>query len=467
MRAVKAMPMAYIAAMAELFSNRWVEAWGTALNQSEAYREAGKSWEGALVLEAQADPTRGLSETAAVYLDLFRGRCRAARTATADDAALASYVITGPMAVWVAVLDGKVAPTMAILRGKLRLKRGSLAGLLPHVHAATALVRVARSVVTTTESLLSTVVPPSRAEHVPTRAPRRHVMQSTSPVGLRYDLFPMVLWDKAKRLGIWNPADIDFSQDRRDWMGLDTGEQDLLLRLVALFQGGEEAVTIDILPLVDVIASEGRLEEQLYLTSFIWEEAKHVEALRRFLDAVGASGQDLAHYHSPSYRTIFEEALPEAMSRLRTDRSPVAQARASATYNLIVEGVLAETGYHVFHRILTDRGIMPGMQQVATYLKADESRHMAYGIYLLSRLTVEHGEIVWDAIVDRMNALLDPAIAIIGEAFAAYPMDAVPFGLTPEPFVQFAMSQFQKRLDTVERARRGGNATAIASQTAS
>ena len=446
--------------MTELFTHSWAEAWGAALNQSEDYRKAGKSWEGAIVLEALADASRGLASTAAVFLDLHRGACREARLATDADLRTANYVLSGPLAVWLTVLDGEIAPTMALLRGKLKLKRGSLAGLLPHVQAATALVRVAQTVVTDTSRTPTGAVPAPSAPLAPQVATlpvaphARQTMQSTSPVGLRYDLFPMKLWDKAKRLGIWNPADIDFSQDTRDWHALSDGERDLLLRLAALFQAGEEAVTIDILPLLDVIASEGRLEEQLYLTSFLWEEAKHVEAIRRFLDAVGAQGHDLAHFHSASYRTIFCEALPEAMSRLRTDRSPVAQARASATYNMIVEGVLAETGYHVFHRILTDRNIMPGMQTVAGYLKADESRHLAYGIYLLSRLTVEHGDVVWDAIVERMNTLLDPAIAIIGEAFAAYPEDAVPFGLTPDPFIQYAMGQFQKRMDRVERARR-------------
>ena len=28
---------------------------------------------------------------------------------------------------------------------------------------------------------------------------------------------PYRLYEKAKKYGIWNPADIDFSQDREDW----------------------------------------------------------------------------------------------------------------------------------------------------------------------------------------------------------------------------------------------------------
>jgi ribonucleoside-diphosphate reductase beta chain len=301
----------------------------------------------------------------------------------------------------------------------------------------------------------SSATPATTIAHA-TSARRHEGFRTTSRGGLRFDSFPMRLWEKAKRLGTWNPAEIDFTQDRADWARLGDHERDLLLRLATLFQAGEEAVALDIVPLVDVIGQEGRLEEQLYLTSFVWEEAKHVELFQRFLDAVLPQRDALAHYHTPSYHTIFTDALPAAMGRLRTDRSPIAQAEASATYNMIVEGVLAETGYHVYHRVLVAHGIMPGMQRASGLLKADESRHIAYGVYLLARLVADHGDPVWRAITARMDALLEPAIAVIGEAFAAYPPDAIPFGLRPDDFIEFAMGQFRKRMARLERARAQG-----------
>lgn len=109
----------------------------------------------------------------------------------------------------------------------------------------------------------------------------------TTTHGLRRGLPPMRLFEKAKRFGIWNPSDIDLSQDQRDWRSLTADEQDILLRLSALFQAGEEAVTLDLLPLIIVIAQEGRLEEEMYLTSFLWEEAKHVEFFSRGRDRAG------------------------------------------------------------------------------------------------------------------------------------------------------------------------------------
>ena len=275
--------------------------------------------------------------------------------------------------------------------------------------------------------------------------------QTTGPRGLDYDAFAFRLWQKAKRYGVWDPAAIDFARDALDWPTLTGPEQDILLRLTALFQGGEEAVTLDLLPLIGAVAADGRLEEEMYLTSFLWEEAKHVEFFRRFLDGVTRERGDLARYHSPSYVTLFGSELPEAMGRLREDRSPVAIARAAVTYNMIVEGVLAETGYHGYYAALRRRGVLPAMQAGITEVKRDESRHLAFGVFLLSRLVAEHGDPVWDAIEERMNALLPLAVGVIGEAFAPY--DPIPFGLELEEFVSFAMRQFQGRYARIERAR--------------
>ncbi len=277
------------------------------------------------------------------------------------------------------------------------------------------------------------------------------VYQTTSPRGLDRDLPPMRLWRKAKKLGIWDPEQIDFSQDILDWRQLSDQERESLLHLTSLFQAGEESVTLDLLPLIQIIAAEGRLEEEMFLTAFLWEEAKHVELFRRFLDEVADDHSDLARFHGPNYRTIFYQELPEAMSRLATDNSPAAQAQASVTYNMIVEGVLAETGYHAYYATLARNSILPGMQQAVSNLKSDEARHLAYGVFLLSRLVAEGGDEIWRLIEDRMTLLLGPAIGIITDFFDTY--DPMPFGLELEEFTEFATRQFQSRIQRIERAR--------------
>jgi ribonucleoside-diphosphate reductase beta chain len=260
----------------------------------------------------------------------------------------------------------------------------------------------------------------------------------------------MRLYEKAKRLGVWNPSDIDFSQDIRDWQSFDERERDVLLRLTSMFQAGEEAVTLDLLPLIQVIAQEGRIEEEMYLTTFLFEEAKHTDFFRRFLDEVAFCSADLSHYSSENYRSVVYDALPQALLRLRHDPSPEAQIEASVTYNLIVEGVLAETGYHAYFTVLERNNLMPGVRKGISLLKLDESRHIAYGIFLLSRLIAEHPDL-WEVLETRMNLLLPAAVGVVGDIFSAY--QPMPFGLVEDDFVNYAMDQFSKRFDRLEKAR--------------
>jgi len=277
-----------------------------------------------------------------------------------------------------------------------------------------------------------------------------HTSFATTTRGLDRNLPPMRLYEKAKRLGIWNPTDIDLSKDKADWSTLKDDEKDLILRLLSMFVAGEEAVTLDLLPLIQVITREGRVEEEMFLTTFLFEEAKHTDFFRRFLDDVADIDTDLTKYHTDNYCFIFYDALPSALSALETDPSPSAQIHASVTYNMVVEGVLAETGYHAFFTMLERNDIMPGLRKGISLLKQDESRHIAYGVYLLSRLVAEHPE-EWDTLDMQMNSLLPSAIGVIGDTFAAY--DVVPFGLVEDDFVNYAMGQFTKRFERLEKAK--------------
>lgn len=236
-----------------------------------------------------------------------------------------------------------------------------------------------------------------------------------------------------------------------DWLSLTDPERDALLRLTALFHAGERGMALDLLPLIQVIAREGRVEEELYLSSFLWEEARHVETFRRFFSEVVRACEDLDQYRPETWRRMFREILPRALRRLRVDTSPVAQAEASAIYGLIVEGVLAETGYHACHAMLARNGVLPGMQRAVGHLKEDEGRHLSYGVYLLSRLAAEHGETVWQAINSRVEQLLPQALDVISETFA--PCDRLPFGIDPQEMRVFAQAQIRRRMSCIEAAR--------------
>lgn len=278
----------------------------------------------------------------------------------------------------------------------------------------------------------------------------REAVITTSVRGLRQDVLPYRLYQKAKRLGIWNPADIDLSQDQKDWADFSPDRKRRFLRLVSMFQAGEEAVTLDLLPLIMAVAKEGRIEEEMFLTTFLFEEAKHTEFFRTVLNALDVH-EDLSHFHSEPYRKVFYEILPEAMGRLVHDTSPRAIADASVVYNMFVEGVLAETGYWSFYQTLSKFGHMPGLLKGIDYLKRDESRHIAYGTFLLQRLICEDPSL-FDYIQQKLGELAPLAMAI-NEVGISDSDPADPMYVNPNEVMSFTAKQLSVRLEKLARAK--------------
>jgi ribonucleoside-diphosphate reductase beta chain len=217
--------------------------------------------------------------------------------------------------------------------------------------------------------------------------------------------------------GSWNPRYIDLATDAQDWQQLEPAEREFLLSLTALCQAGDEGVALSLLPLMMAKDDEQRLEEELSLTSFLWEEAKHAEIFRRFFKEVAPDAAPRGAHRTIAYCGLVHHELPAALQRLRTDASPVAQADALAAYDLIVVGMLAETGYRAYATWL-DRGErMPGMRKAVEHLSRDASRHLDASVVRLAAMVAEHGEPVRDVIERRTAMLLGPALDVIEEVF--------------------------------------------------
>lgn len=270
---------------------------------------------------------------------------------------------------------------------------------------------------------------------------------------LNQALLPMIDYHKAKDL-MWDPRSIDCEPDRRDWAALTADERDMILRVGSLFLAGEEAVTHDLAPLLVAIRRDGgHLEDEFFLTTQIFEEAKHMEFFDRWFDEVVGGQFDLTSFLGESYAPVFYQALPEALNRLLLDSSAAAQVEASVVYHMIIEGVLAETGYHGFYQALKGSNVLPGLVQGLEYVQRDEARHIAFGVYFLQRHIRAKPEL-WDVAEARMSELLPAALDIVGDVFVPYG-DTIPFNLDVSEMVQYAGEQFGKRLHAVERAKQG------------
>ena len=233
---------------------------------------------------------------------------------------------------------------------------------------------------------------------------------ATTTRGFRTDILPWRLYQKGKQLA-WDPATIDLAQDVKDWEDADPTRRRIIARLATTFMAGEEAVTLDIMPLMRAIADEGRVEETMFLTTFVSDEAKHAEFFRTWFDTVGEAGpfEDLL---TPAQRQIFDGELPQAMGRLEHDRSNEAYLDAALTYNHFVEGVLAMTGYWAWSRMFAIQPAFPGMREGIELIQRDERRHLAYGTYLCRRIVAQDPG-TWDFVERRMGYLRELGLEFV------------------------------------------------------
>jgi putative sterol carrier protein len=129
----------------DAFSQDWALAWARALNESDEYRSAAATWEGAVgLLLDDAEPAK----RRAVLLDLWHGACRSAQIADPDNLDSATFVFRGNRAAWRQILTDGGSPVMALLSGRIRLAKGELSALLPYANAARELLGLAGSVPT-------------------------------------------------------------------------------------------------------------------------------------------------------------------------------------------------------------------------------------------------------------------------------------------------------------------------------
>lgn len=422
------------------FSEEWMRVWKESINSSKKYKKSGKAWNTPLILKIDPSPEILEKNNAlGILLKLQYGECQELRYAKIDDTDSTDIILTADEQTWIKLIEEKNDPTMMIMNGSLKLEKGSLVLLSMQRKAAKNLLETAPVY------FQSEINPKTISESLkPAGIRTEHKSFVTTKRGLDFESFPMQLFQKAKQFGIWNPSTIDFTKDQEDWNKLTVTEKEILIHLSGLFMAGEEAVTLDLLPLIQTISKEGRLEEEIFLTSFLWEEAKHTEFFSLFVAKVIAERPDFELFHGPFYKKLFYQKLPSALNRLYTDSSPLSQLKAAGTYNLIVEGTLAETGYEAYHKMLIENDLMPGLCEGITKLKQDESRHIAYGLFLINRLLEEHPREKQN-FEKHLEELLNDATNVIHEIFEPY--NVMPFGLEKEWFLEYALKQFQNRIN--------------------
>jgi putative sterol carrier protein len=129
-------------------SPEWAAAFKQVLDQSTAYRAAGRDWtHGPVALVVKADPALGIPDDVGLWLDLERGVCREARVVDRAEAEKAPFCISGEYSRWKAVIKKELDPIKGMMQKKLELK-GQMTIIVKYVNASKELVEAATRVPT-------------------------------------------------------------------------------------------------------------------------------------------------------------------------------------------------------------------------------------------------------------------------------------------------------------------------------
>ena len=212
------------------------------------------------------------------------------------------------------------------------------------------------------------------------------------------------LYTNSKRLA-WDPAAVDLTRDAADWTVIrrDFATEEYarqLHQLCAFFLAGEESVTSTLAPLLGAV-SRLRLgvDIECYLTSQIYEEAKHFEFFSRyFREVLGEESFALVSALTAAPQAVLIDDLDATTDRVRAETDPAtlraALVEAVTHYMGVVEAMLARTGYVGAGDALAARNWLPGLQEGFRLIRRDEGRHVSFGIHFLREMTTAHPELV-------------------------------------------------------------------------
>ncbi len=211
---------------------------------------------------------------------------------------------------------------------------------------------------------------------------------------------------------IWNPRDIDYSQDIEDWKGLSEDRRKGLLGVTVRFFAGEQVVAEDIVPMMRAARALGRYDWMMFLSTFAFEEAKHAEffahwhskvvgilepkeVLPYFLSrgkTVDPTGRfeikEVAHEGLPRYGRELEAAV-DSGDELEIERRLV---RYATLYCAFVEGVLSMPSYEIVVDACTAWDGFPALKQGFRLILSDEGRHITFGTRVVRILLSSHPE---------------------------------------------------------------------------
>jgi ribonucleoside-diphosphate reductase beta chain len=188
------------------------------------------------------------------------------------------------------------------------------------------------------------------------------------------------LYRKAVKYGTWDPAAIDLSGERAHYERLDESLRIYLERFCAAFHNAEQNVARVFCPWVMAAPT---LWQQAFLSTQLLEEYKHTDFFERYCETVFGHRDYQAALCNPVHDSLAERGQALLAALETEDDREMRFVEAVTHYQGIIEGVQANTGYHIFLTVFARKGLMPGLSEGFRNIQRDEGRHVSFGLQTL------------------------------------------------------------------------------------
>ena len=256
------------------------------------------------------------------------------------------------------------------------------------------------------------------------------------------------LWERQQ----WRTQDIDFAQDREDWLSFPEEERFQRMYGLSSFFIGEQKVADELGPIMRAAPTE---EMRIFLCTQIADEARHVQFFNRFYDEVGVLESDNLHarleetsaHLNPNFHILFEEMLGSRVDRLARepgDREVLVEA--ITLYHMVIEGMLALTGQHFIISYNEENGTLPGFVEGFNNVARDEHRHVAFGARFLREMAREDER--YAEAIQRTLVECGPAADVVLQP-PWYEEGMELFGVSMDETRAFAMKALERRMKVI------------------
>jgi putative sterol carrier protein len=135
--------------MAKYGTQEWCDLYKEELNNSKAYEESAKTWEGDFIfITEKGGPVK---EPLYEYVDLYHGKCRKAEMITDPSKYNPEFIISAPYAIWKRICTKQLDSTQALITKQSKLiagSRGTMGKIMRYTKAANELTNCTQRVPT-------------------------------------------------------------------------------------------------------------------------------------------------------------------------------------------------------------------------------------------------------------------------------------------------------------------------------